>query len=168
MLEKNKKKHYHMNMDQANETLQNVFAACEKAPNTIPFNKLVLRQKLNTRIYDRLIILTSCLLLIAFLSPLAVTPVNTFLNRNRDFSKITVESDYESGGLLYLTLTGDNILFDQAYQITADGTKELPISYDEKCSIICFPYHSDMEVNIYIPAENGNSLQLLVSPMEED
>ncbi|HKM35709.1 MAG TPA: hypothetical protein VJY54_13355 [Lachnospiraceae bacterium] len=168
MLRKNKKKFYYMNMDQANETLQNVFAACEKAPNTVPFDKLVLRQKLNTRIYDRLIILTAFLLLISFSSPLAVTPVNAAFNRNRDLSKITVDSDYEADGILYLNLIGDSILYDQAYQITADGIKEFPVSYDEKCSTICFPYHPDKEVNIYIPSSYEQSFHLLVTPMDEN
>ena len=43
------KKTYQMNIDKANDTLQNVFAACNKAPNTIPFDKLVLQQAAHTR-----------------------------------------------------------------------------------------------------------------------
>lgn len=165
---KKKKNKYYMNMDQANQALQNVFAACEKAPNTIPFDKLVLRQKLNTRIYDRLINLTVIFLLITFLSPLAVAPMNAMFNRNRHFSKIEVESDYVADGILYLSLTGEDILFDQAYQLTRDGVTELPLSYDEKCYTISFPYHSDQEVNIYIPSASGQPLHLLISPQEEE
>ena len=52
-----KKKNYEMNIDTANAILQNVFAAEAKAPNTIPFDKLVLREKANTRFYDRALIL---------------------------------------------------------------------------------------------------------------
>lgn len=168
MLNRKKKKIYHMNMDQANQTLQNVFAACEKAPNTVPFDKLLLRQKLNTRIYNVLIILTLFFLLVTFLSPLAVAPVNASFNRNRDFSKITVESDYVADNILYLSLTGEDILLDQAFQITMEGIRELPLSYDEKCSTICFPYHLDQEVNIFIPSANGQPLHLLITPQEEE
>ena len=54
---------YEMNKETANAALQNVFAACDKAPNTIPFDKLLLREKLNTHIYDRLVVLVLLLLL---------------------------------------------------------------------------------------------------------
>ena len=37
-----------MDIKQAGETLQNIFAACEQEPNKVPFDKIVLRQKANT------------------------------------------------------------------------------------------------------------------------
>ena len=52
-----KKNKYEMNIDTANEILQNVFAAESKTPNTVPFDKLVLRQKANTRFYNRILVI---------------------------------------------------------------------------------------------------------------
>ena len=40
-----------MDIKQAGETLQNIFAACEQEPNKVPFDKIVLRQKANTKMF---------------------------------------------------------------------------------------------------------------------
>ena len=40
-----KKKTYQMDIKSADTTLQNIFAACNETPNTVPFDKLLLRQK---------------------------------------------------------------------------------------------------------------------------
>ncbi len=163
---KYQKKNFSINQKAASQALQNVLAACDKTPATIPFDKLLLRSKLNTRIYNRLITITVVLLIITFLSPLAVAPMNAFFNKNRDFSKVVVESDYVSNDILYLTLIGNDIMYDRAYQIMEDGTKEDPVSFQIKSQQICFIYHSDQEVNIFIPYGNDQTLHLLVSPEE--
>ncbi len=71
---------YEIDMIQANNTLQNVFAACNQAPNTIPFDKLVLRNQLDTKIYNRLLIITSIALLFTFLSPLFIVPASEMMD----------------------------------------------------------------------------------------
>lgn len=40
-----------MNIDSANAALQNIFAACDQKPNTMPFDTILLRQQANTRSY---------------------------------------------------------------------------------------------------------------------
>lgn len=154
-----KKNKYELNLKQADTALQNVFAACKQQPNTIAFDKLVLRQKLNTRIYDRLLILTGLLLLITFLSPLAVAPVNKLLVKPP--VKVELISDTMTDGVLCLTFTGDGIQFDKAYQELKDGTFEAPLSYEQ--NTIRFTYH-EVETNIYIPVENQPVFHILVSP----
>ena len=67
-----KKHRYEMDIKLANETLQNIFAACDRAPNTIPFDKLVLRQKTNTRLYNILLIITAILFLLTLLFPFMI------------------------------------------------------------------------------------------------
>lgn len=84
-----RKNKYEMNMDTANTILQNVFASESKIPNTVPFDKLVLRQKANTRFYDRILIILFLVLLLTFLSPLAFTPLTG--NPNIDFLSNLVE-----------------------------------------------------------------------------
>lgn len=160
MLFKSRKK-YRMNMEQANATLQNVFAACNQTPNTIPFDKLVLRKKLNTRVYNRMIVLTALLLFITFLAPLAVAPVSVFLSRQPE--KVTLLSDSIENGVICLTLSGDGILYTEAYQETADGIKEAPLSYDKDTGTIYFTYY-ETATNIYIPIENAPTFHLLLSP----
>lgn len=157
-----KKKKYRMDMKQADSTLQNIFAACEQKPNTIPFDKLILRQKLNTRIYDRLLTLTAFLLLITFLSPLAVAPVAGLFSDGSP-GKVELIHDSMSDAILSLTLSGEGIQFEQAYQELPDGTIEKPVSYDKETLTICFRYH-ETEANIYIPVENAPVFHILVSP----
>ena len=103
-----------MNKETANAALQNVFAACDKAPNTIPFDKLLLREKLNTHIYDRLVVLVLLLLLFTFLSPLAIVPVSESLERVFAPEKVQMTDNYVEDGFLYIQLKGDNILYEDA------------------------------------------------------
>lgn len=157
-----KKKKYQMNIQQADTALQNIFAACEQKPNTVPFDKLLLRQKLNTRIYDRLLILTGLLLLCTFLSPLAVAPVSSLFS-GKPVAKVELVSDTMTDGVLCLAFSGEGVLYEQAYQELPDGTKEAPLYYDEKTFTIYFTYH-ELETNIYIPVENQAVFHILVSP----
>lgn len=56
-----------MNTQDADNTLKNVLAACDMAPNTIPIDKLLLRQKFGTAPYDiclRLLLLQIIILLV--------------------------------------------------------------------------------------------------------
>ncbi|WP_075721600.1 hypothetical protein [Roseburia sp. 499] len=161
LFSKNKK--YHLNSKQANDTLQNVFAACHHTPNTVPFDKILLRQKKNTRTYDVLLFLTALLLLVTFLSPLAVAPTEYLLQRDTTHEKIVLVSDNLTDDVLCLTLSGDGILFGRAYQETDTGIKEPALSYDSKAGTICFTYHKT-ETNIYIPIENAPTFHLLLSP----
>lgn len=148
-------------MEQANATLQNVFAACNQTPNTIPFDKLVLRGKLNTRVYNRMIILTALVLLITFLAPLAVAPVSSLFRKQPE--KVELLSDSLENGVICLTLSGDGIRYAEAYQETADGIIEAPLSYDRDAGTIYFTYY-ETETNIYIPVENAPTFHLLLSP----
>lgn len=159
-----KKNKYEMNIDTANEILQNVFAAESKTPNTVPFDKLVLRQKANTRFYDRILVILFLVLLLTFLSPLALTPLTG--NPNTGFISNSVElvDDYVEEGFLYLQLDGMLILYEDAYLETADGTQYSVISYDESIGTLCFPYIEGTESNIYIPLEGGQTFHLLLTP----
>ena len=42
------RKRHQMDLKQADATLQNVFKACDIPPNTVAFDRLALRRKLNT------------------------------------------------------------------------------------------------------------------------
>lgn len=158
-----KKKIYQMDLKQADSTLQSVFAACEKRPNIVGIDKLRLRRKLNTRVYDRLLLLTALLLLLTFLSPFAVAPV-TGLFATHSTGSVELLSDSVAEDVLTLTFNGRGILFENAYQELPDGSVEAPVSYDKKSKTICFPYHAEAEVNIYIPIKDSADFHLIISP----
>ena len=153
-----------MNTDLANSTLQNVLAACKKAPNSVSVDTLLLRQRPNTTIYNRLLIITGLLLLLTLSSPLGIIPAANALEPYFGVRPITLVEDYVSENRLYLLVSGDNILYKEAYLEKADGTI-LPVeSYDASEGMLCFPYISDMESNIYIPVKDGTPLHLLLTP----
>lgn len=157
----NTKKH-HMDLKQADATLQNVFKACHIPPNTIAFDRLALRRKLNTRIYNRLLAITALLLLLTFILPLVVSPVSFFSGR-KETSEVILISDTLSGDVLKLTLSGSGICYSEAYQETASGIIEPALSYNEKTGVISFSYYGT-ETNIYIPLENAPDFHLWLSP----
>ena len=51
-----KKNRYELDMTTANNALQNILSTCNQPVNTIPFDKLVLRKKVNAASYNRLIV----------------------------------------------------------------------------------------------------------------
>ena len=54
-----KKNRYELDMTTANNALQNILSTCNQPVNTIPFDKLVLRKKVNAASYNRLIVATA-------------------------------------------------------------------------------------------------------------
>ena len=50
-----KKNRYELDMTTANNALQNILSSCNQPVNTIPFDKLVLRKKVNAASYLSLI-----------------------------------------------------------------------------------------------------------------
>lgn len=159
-----KQKKYEMNKDIANRALQDVFTACDKAPNTTPFDKLVLREKANTRPYNRMLLLTAMLLALTFLTPLLIVPLTAQISRWRTPEPPELVNDYVEDSCLYLQFTGDNIQYEDAYLEKQDGTILPILSYDAKSKTICFPYIEDSESNIYIPIKGGGALHLLLTP----
>uniref|UniRef100_UPI004055BBF1 hypothetical protein n=1 Tax=Acetatifactor sp. TaxID=1872090 RepID=UPI004055BBF1 len=159
-----KKNTYQMDIDRANSTLQNIFAACDQAPNTIPFDKLVLRQKVNTRIYNRLLVITAAVFLLTFLSPLIIVPVSNMMEHLLAPTPVVLLNDYREGDILYLQLAGDHILYEEAYLETISGERYYAVSYDAAKQLIAFPYIEDSEANIYIPIKDNEPLHFLLSP----
>ncbi len=157
------RKKYHLNPKQADATLQNIFVECHHAPNRVPFDKILLRQAIDTVTYDVLLCLTLFLLLFTFLFPLAVAPTDYLLKGHHISEESILVSDKLEDGVLCLTLSGDNILYEEAYQETNTGIRESALSYDADTGTIYFTYHNT-ETNIYIPIENAQPLHLLLSP----
>jgi len=159
-----KKNTYQMDINQANSTLQNVFAACDQAPNTIPFDKIILRQKANTKIYNRLITVTAVILLLTFLSPLVIVPVANLIEHITVPAPVVLLNDYVEDNILYLQFEGDNILYEEAYVEEINGKRHYAVTYDTKKQLIGFPYIREIEFNIYIPIKDSEPLHLLLSP----
>ena len=145
-----KKNRYELDMTTANNALQNILSSCNQPVNTIPFDKLVLRKKVNAASYNRLIVATTLIFVLTFLSPLAIVPAVLTL-------------DYVENNILSLKFTGDNILYEEAFMETVSGEIIEPLSVDSSKGVINFPFLSE-EANIYVPVKNGETLHLLFTP----
>ena len=62
-----KKNRYELDMTTANNALQNILSSCNQPVNTIPFDKLVLRKKVNAASYNRLIVATAVIFVLVLL-----------------------------------------------------------------------------------------------------
>jgi hypothetical protein len=65
-----RRKKYTLDVVAAGATLQNVFEACNQAPNTIPFDKLVLKQEADTSKYDIWLVITFIIFVITAIVPI--------------------------------------------------------------------------------------------------
>lgn len=158
-----KKNTYQLDMATANNALQNILSTCNQPVNTIPFDKLVLRRKINAAAYNRLIIATAVILLLTFLCPLAIVPLSKASATLLTPTPAELTLDYVEAGILNLEFTGDNILYDEAYMETLSGEIIHPLSVDSKNGRICFPFLTK-EANIYIPVKDASPLHLLFTP----
>jgi hypothetical protein len=60
---------YTLDVAAAGATLQNVFETCNQAPNTIPFDKLVLKQDADTGKYDIWLVFTFIIFILTAIIP---------------------------------------------------------------------------------------------------
>lgn len=157
-------KKYELDMRSADTALQNIFAAVGQVPNSVPFNKLVLRQKAVLKPYNILLTISICLLILTILFPLYF-----YLNRSTAPSGFLTLGEHDATTeAITLELLPAHIMVDMEASklITISGETYAPITYDYDTHTITFPYCGG-ECNIYIAADDGSSLQLVFTPTEE-
>lgn len=159
-----KKENYQMDQNAADAALQNILAACDKEPNTIPFEKLSQRRSKNTVLYSVMLAVTGMLLFLTMLLPFYIKPLLALTAPAFMPEPVTLLHDHVEDGVLYLEFSGDDILYDRAYMETTDDRRESVLFYDEGSGMIAFPYHTDTESNVYIPLGSGEKLQFLITP----
>ena len=166
LFRKNKKK-YEINMDMADNALQNILNTCKQSPNVIPLNQIVTRQKVSTRFYERLAKLASLLLLLTFLLPVYIIPLSRLTGDFFTPEPVTLVHHYQEGDILFLEFSGDNIQYNDAHMVTNDGETYYPLSIDKKGKRISFPYLEGQEILFHIPVKNSQEVQLLLTPVYE-
>lgn len=158
-----KKNKYELDMTTANNALQNILSTCNQPVNTIPFDKLVLRKKVNAASYNRLIAATAVIFVLTFLSPLVIVPLSELNERLFAPAPAELTLDYVENNILSLQFTGDNILYEEAFMETLSGEIIKPLSVDASQGMVSFPFLSE-EANIYVPVKDGAPLHLLFTP----
>lgn len=158
-----KKNRYELDMTTANNALQNILSSCNQPVNTIPFDKLVLRKKVNAASYNRLIAATALIFVLTFLSPLAIVPLSELSETLFAPAPAELTLDYVENNILSLQFNGDNILYKEAFMETMSGEIIEPLSVDASQGVISFPFLSE-EANIYVPVKGGETIHLLFTP----
>ena len=156
-----KKKTYYMDIKSADTALQNIFAACDRTPNSVPFDKLVLRQQARTKAYDVLLWVIALIITATILSPLAFTG----FQMPTDSSPIALINHYIKNDKLYVIMdTGNHtIRYEEAYITSYSGSIYEVVSYDLKTRSLCFPY-IPQGCNLYIPYDDDSLLELPLTP----
>lgn len=156
------KKKYSMDMDTANQTLQNVFAACNQQPNTIPFDKLVLKGLAQTTLVKGCKWSAAGFLLLVLLAPLAFRNTDFTVSSRGFGQQIAIEDHQLYENYFIMRLSGENVDYDNIYAKKTDGTVVFPSSVDPAERSVVIPYDGS-SLNIYIPDSSGNVLQAILS-----
>lgn len=156
------KKKYSMDMNTANQTLQNVFAACNQQPNTIPFDKLVLKGLAQTTLVKFCKWSAAVFLLLVLLAPLTFRNPDFIVSSKGFGQQIAIEDHQLYEDHFIMRLSGENVDYDNIYAKKPDGTVVFPSSADPSERSVVIPYDGS-SLNIYIPDNSGNVLQALLS-----
>ncbi len=153
---------FQLDADKADSALQSILTTCNQTPSSLPINQIILRQKMNTRPYNRLLIVAFLLFLLQFCVPFIIVPAAKYTSQYFTVSPVIMTGYEQEGDYLYLTFQGDYIQFSEAYMETADEIRYPATSFDKKSKTICFPFLQGEEINFYIPVMNGKTVQLLL------
>ena len=154
---------YSINRKAANEALQNVFAACEQAPNTQSLDALLFKNIANTTLVKAGKWMSVVLLVLILLSPIAFYSVRNESGAKPHKTDITVTNHYldEENGCFVMEIAGTNIDYDGIYAKKENGAKIYPIESDHN-GIVKFRFEKGT-LNIYIPDTEGGIVQAVLS-----
>lgn len=162
-----KTKKYQMDTAMADTTLQSVFAACDKKPNEVPFDKILLRGKMTSKACNVNIILCVVLLIVTLLLPLTFQKPSTrvITGENKVFSLISHSVENNE---LILTFSETTFNADTCEMLLVSGSNLSestfkPLQIDDDSDTIVFPYFEDA-MSIYIEDISGSSMTILVTP----
>lgn len=145
IIKKKEKYEYKLDPSIANEMLQNVFEAAGQEPNTIPFDKLVLRKEVKTGSLLTARTIAIVLLVISLLLPAI------FLYEGSRISTPEIVNDYKEDNLLWIELnsTSVGIDYESSYAKSDSGVIIEPAKIDKKNRLIAFDT-TESSLNIYI------------------
>ncbi len=155
---------YTMDMTTANNILQNVFIAGEQKPNTIPFDKIVLRSKAKTTLVTACMWVGIIMLLFTLLSPLAFHTGELKVANPGTVKSIQITSHQLYTTEFVMMLSGDKLDYRNIYALKDDGTMVFPsrVRFVDEQTEVTIPYDGK-SLNIYIPDLDGNILQAILS-----
>ncbi len=167
-MRKFRKEKYGMDIETANQTLQSVFAACNQAPNKIPFERIVLQKKAKTASVRICMWICILFLIAAVFSPsLFINHYFKISNTNSRMKPIIIEDHSYENDCFTIKFKGDNIDYDGIYLIDESGTTSVPDEIISSEGIVQIN-HPSGTINIFVPDYDGNTLHAVLSIDEED
>ena len=154
---------YSINKKAANETLQNVFAACEQTPNTQSLDALLFKNIANTTLVKTGKWIAIALLVLILLSPLVFYQAAKEAKTRPHKPDITVTEHYldEENECFVFRLSGSDIYYEGIYARSGDGTVVYPIETLDDGTV---KFHfTKGTLNIYIPDTEGGIVQAVLS-----
>lgn len=159
-----KKTTYNMDIATAGKTLENVFAACDTAPNKISFDKIVLQNRQNLFSDNLFIILSAVIFVLSFFAPLCFPHSSIFMSADAGHERpLSVYDHVMTESTFSISFEGSTLDMSKCYMEGADDSVIYAIKYDRSTNTVVFPY-VPMEYNIYIFDVNGKYIHLLLSP----
>lgn len=158
---------YDMDLETANQTLQNVFAACNQTPNTIPFEKIILQKKAKTAAVATCKWISVVFLIATLLSPLCFYRSISVHGTLETLHHISIEEHYFENDCFTIKFKGDNINYNEISVIDENGTINSPDEIIPTESTIRI-YQPNGILNIYVPDYDGNTLHAVLSINKDD
>ena len=158
-----KKKTYNIGRKQANETLMNVFAACDQAPNSKSFDYLVVKNIANTTMVKVGKRMSIVLLLLVIICPLAFRTSDGYSLMKRKNPVVVVSHHLDKeNDCFVMELRGVGIDYDGIYAKNETGQIVVPSSVNEETGEVCIPF-TEGNLNIFVPNEDGSVIQAVLS-----
>jgi len=152
-----------MDLSSANSTLQNVFAACEKEPNIIPFDKIILRRKADTRAACLCKFTTLFMIAILIFIPLFTVRKGATIEMEHNISSIHIVDHYVTENAINLTLAEDNYYTPSCYSLDINGIRNLAMIDPNMPNRLIFVY-TGVTIHLYLCDEYGKYLHVIVTP----
>lgn len=155
-------KKYNINKKLADETLKNVFAACDQTPSNKSFDYIIAKNIANTSMVRIAKWISLLLLILVALCPLTFrTGENHKSISKNEVSVVSHELDGK-GNRFILHLKGKGIEYTAIYAKTENGDIVVPSEIDEKTGTVVIPFKKGT-LNIYVPNEDGTVMQAVLS-----
>ena len=154
---------YSINKKVANETLQNVFAACEQTPNTRSLDALLFKNIANTTLVKTGKWMAVALLVLILFSPFVFYVAGKEAKTKPHKTDIIVTQHYldEENGYFVFRLSGSDIYYEGIYAKSGDGTVIYPVETSDD-GTVKFRF-KEGTLNIFIPDTEGGAVQAVLS-----
>ena len=154
---------YSINKKVANETLQNVFAACEQTPNTQSLDALLFKNIANTTLVKTGKWIAVALLVLILFSPFVFYVAGKEAKTKPHRTDIIVTEHYldEEHGYFVFHLSGTNIDYDGIYAKNGEGGVVYPAETSDD-GTVKFRF-KEGTLNIFIPDTEGGVVQAVLS-----